>query len=157
MPDQSSVLSFLPKGIIRSLGEYLVAIIPGSFLLLAFFIAAEGAVFFIEEDLVVVSFIPVICLLPILAGAVSTLVLEKLRKKPLSFQRGALVGALSCLAGSFISALLLVLIFLFADTLPLGSYVEGILVYVALLAIIAVDTILGALGGVLVVKFVKDI
>jgi len=152
-----SKLSFIPEGIPRSIAEYIVAVIPGAILLFAFFVAAEMAMVAIGGDLLAASFLPVICVMPVLAGVVSTLLLEKLRKKPLTFQRGAMVGAAAAFTGSFVSVLMLSAVLLLAKKAPFGSMLSGIFLYVSFLAIVAVDTVLGALGGALVAKFIKDV
>lgn len=155
--EQESMLAFVPAGVGRSIAEYLAALIPGAVLLFAFFLAAEGAVIlFAGQDIMALAFLPVACIVPILSGVVSTLALEKLRKKPLTIQRGAMVGAVAALGGAFLSALLLVLVNLFVHKPPFGSFVAGWMVYVVLLVIIFMDTLLGALGGALVVKFIKE-
>jgi hypothetical protein len=156
-----SMLSFIPAGLGRSVAEYLVALIPGSVLLFVFYLAAESGVLFLgsgKSDLLAASFIPVICILPVLCGVVATLVLEKLRKKPLTLQRGATVGAAAGLAGALVSVLMLAVIaLLFSDKYPLGETVgKGILFYVVLLVVLVIETVLGALGGALVVKFIKE-
>lgn len=152
-----SLLSFIPAGIPRSIAEYLAALAPGAILLFAFFILAEVAVVFIGGEFLAVSFLPVVCIMPVLAGVVSTLVLEKLRKKTLTLQRGAMVGAAAALAGSFFSMLVLIAVYLLASKAPFGSGITGIFLYVSLLAIVAMDTVLGALGGALVAKFIKEV
>lgn len=157
-PEESeSVISFVPAGMARSFAEYIIALIPGAVLLFAFFLAAEAAMIFIGGDLLSIAFLPVICIMPILAGVVSTLVLEKLRKKPLTLQRGAMVGAAAGFGGALISALMMVLVQVFAHKAPFGTLVAGLLVYVVLALVLVIDTILGALGGALVVKFIKDV
>ena len=79
------MLSFIPAGAPRSIVEYLLAVIPGAVLLFAFFVAAAALVYFMTgNQLVTFSYLPVVCIMPILAGLVSTLVLEKLRRKPLT-------------------------------------------------------------------------
>lgn len=153
--EEESVLSFVPPGMPRSVAEYIVAVIPGALLLFIFFIGAEGAMILVNQDILSVIFLPVVCIMPILAGAVSTLVLEKLRKKPLTLQRGAVVGLAAGLVGSLVSAVALVVIQLITQKLPFGSFLSGLLVYAVLLAIIVIDAVLGALGGALVVKFIK--
>jgi len=106
--------------------------------------------------MIAVVFLPVVCIMPILSGAVSTLVLEKLRKKPLTLKRGAMVGAAAGLAGAFVAAFALVIVSLLTKQSPFGGFIKDLLVYVALLAILAIDTVLGALGGAAVVKFIKQ-
>jgi len=147
------MFSFIPAGMARSIVEYLISAIPGAILLFAFFLAAEIATIFLNAEL---SFIPVICAVPILAGVISTLVLEKVRNKPLNFKRGALVGAAAGLFGVLASALMIVLLILLKPQIPpFGSLLNGWIVYVALLLTIFMDTVLGALGGAVVVKFIK--
>ena len=157
--EQESMLAFVPAGIGRSIAEYFVALIPGAVLLLAFFLAAEGAVIvFAGQDIMAIAFLPVACIVPILSGVVSTLALEKIRRKPLTIQRGAMVGAAAALIGAFLSAILLVLVSVFTSyKAPFGSLVgSGLMVYAVLLVIIFMDMVLGALGGALVVKFIKE-
>ncbi|HIH19052.1 TPA: hypothetical protein HA225_03670 [Candidatus Micrarchaeota archaeon] len=157
--EEESMLSFVPKGMPRSIAEYLAALLPGSILLFAFFVAAEVAVIFLGEgngNLLALSFLPVICIMPILSGVVSTLVLEKVRNKQLSVKRGAMVGAAAGFVGAFVSVILLSAVALFADKYAFGSALTGVFFYVALLPIIAVETVLGALGGAAVVKVIKE-
>lgn len=155
-PEDFSMLSFVPSGMARSVAEYLVAALPGAILLFAFFVAAEAAVF-VGPNLNI-AFLPVTCIVPLLSGVVSTLVLEKLRKKPLTFQRGALIGAAAGFVGAFTSALLLLIIsFALPAKPPMGPGITGLVLYVALLAIVAIDTVISAVGGVIVIKFLKDI
>jgi hypothetical protein len=155
---EESLLSFVPKGMPRSIAEYLCALIPGSILLFAFFVAAEVAVIFLPGgDLLSASFLPVICIMPILSGVVSTLVLEKLRKKPLIIQRGAMVGAAAGFAGALVSVTLLAVAALAFHKYAFGSFVSGLLFYLVLLVLLPVEAVLGALGGAAVVKFIKDV
>jgi hypothetical protein len=141
---------------LRSIAEYLAASLPGAALLFAFFALAEIANWVIKGGLVVVAFLPVICIMPILSGVVSTLALEKIRGKPLTLQRGAMVGAAAGLSGSLLSAVLLLALALVNVIQPFGSGITGILLAAALLAIVLMDALLGALGGALVVKFIKE-
>ena len=131
--------------------------IPGAILLLAFFVASESAVVFIGGNSMVVTFLPVICLMPILAGVVSALVLEKIRSKPITFKRGALVGAAAGMLGAILASLLILTVFLVGKK-PFGTMIDSlVLVLAANAAIILVDTVLAALGGALAAKFIKDI
>jgi len=152
-----SFFSFVPAGILRSIAEYVAAALPGSILLFAFFLAAEALVLFLPGgDLVSASFIPVICIMPLLAGVISTLALEKIRSKPLSVGRGALVGAAAGFAGGAVSAIMLAAIALVFSKYAFGSGISGILFYLMLLAVIFIQVLLGALGGALVVHFIKE-
>ena len=156
--EDESLLSFIPKGMPRSIAEYLAALLPGSILLFSFFLAAEVAVVFLPGgDLLAAAFLPVICIMPLLCGVVSALVLEKLRKKPLTIQRGAMVGAAAGLIGALVSVILLAVVALVFKKYAFGTALVGILFYLVLLVVLAIETILGALGGAALVKFIKDV
>jgi hypothetical protein len=133
--------------------EHLLAALVGALLLFLFFMASEIAVLFMASDLMPVTFVPVICLLPVLAGALAAIVFEKLRKAPMGIKRGAAVGALAGFCGSLLSMLVLSLLALLGKQ-PLGAaFSSPIMVIAVLLISVALDTVLAALGGALVVKF----
>jgi len=148
------MLSFIPEGMLRSIVEYLVALIPGSALLFAFFIAAQLMVIMLGDALAVSYFLAA-CIMPVLAGVVSTLVLERLRKKPLTMQRGAMVGAAAGIFGAAVSSFALIAVSVLAKKAIFGTMLSGLLAYAVLAVIVLIDAILGALGGVAVVKFLK--
>jgi hypothetical protein len=149
-------LSFIPAGVPRSIAEYVISAIPGALLLFGFFLASESAVVFLGGNTMAVTFLPVICLMPLLSGAISSLVLEKIRSKLITYQRGALVGAFSGFVGSLVSVLLLMAVFLLGKK-PFGTVLDSTpLVVAALFIIIAMDTLLAALGGAIAVRFLKD-
>ena len=148
------MLSFLPAGKIRNIAEHIIAAIVGALLLFLFFMASELAVLFMPDTpLMPITFIPVICLLPVLAGALATIVFEKLRKAPMGIKRGALVGALAGFFGSFVSSMLLLTLAILNKN-PLGEALSSTLMVVLVLFVtIGLDTLLAAIGGALVVKF----
>ena len=151
------MLSFIPAGMPRSIAEYAVAAIAGAVLLFAFFLLAEMASLLFKSDIIAIVFLPVICIMPIISGAISTLLLEKLRSKPLTLQRGAMVGAASGLAGAAVSAAMLFTLDMLAKIHPFGAGITGIVLLAALAPVVLVGIVEGALGGALVVKFVKEI
>ena len=150
------MLSFIPAGKIRSIAEHLVAAIAGGLLLFLFFMASEAVVLFMADTpLMPLTFVPVICLLPVLAGALAVIVFEKLRKAPMGIKRGAAVGALAGFFGSASSMLILSILALVGKQ-PLGSALSSPVMAIAVLLIsVAIDTVLAALGGALVVKFTE--
>lgn len=157
-PQDQSMLSFIPAGMARSIAEYLVAAAAGAIPLFAFFALAQVTrAVFQTIDLIGLAFVPVICIMPIIAGAVGALVLEKLRSKPLTMQRGAMVGAAAGLAGSFVSIVMLAAASVLLGTSPFGFGIVGLVLYALLVAVVGIDLVLGALGGALVVKFVKEV
>ena len=151
------MLSFLPAGRIRSVAEHLVAAKVGGLLLFLFFMASELAVLFMSDTpLMSITFVPVICLLPVLAGALAAIVFEKLRKVQPGIKRGAAVGTLAGFCGSMMSAIILSILALLGKQ-PLGSSLSSPVMAIAVLLIsVVIDTILAALGGALVVKFTSE-
>ena len=136
------------------MAEHLVAAFVGALLLFLFFMASEAAVLFMADTpLMPITFVPVICLLPILAGALAVIVFEKLRKASMGIKRGALVGALAGFIGSFVSSVPLIVLAILNKN-PMGEMLSSTLMVVAVLVItIGLDTLLAAIGGALVVKF----
>jgi len=100
-----------------------------------------------------IIFVPVICLLPLLAGALAVIVFEKLRMAPMGIKRGALIGALAGFFGASVSSVP-ILVLAIMNMNPLGEMLASTLMVVLVLFItIGLDTLLAAIGGVLVVKF----
>ena len=153
---EKPILSFLPAGKIRGAAEHLVSAFAGALLLFLFFMASGSVVLFMADTpLMPLTFVPVICLMPILAGALAVIVLEKLRKAPMNIKRGALVGALAGFSGSAASMVILGVLSLLGKQ-PLGSSLSSPVMAIAVLLIsVAIDTIIAALGGALVVKFTE--
>ncbi len=150
------MLSFIPSGIARSAAEYLSASVAGALLLFAFFILAEVAMVAVKEALLAMVFVPVICIMPVLAGAASALVLEKLRRRTIFMKNGVIVGAAAGFFGALLAGFALTVVSLVTHESPFGEFVKDWLVYVVLLATLFIDMVLGALGGALVVKFIKQ-
>lgn len=150
-----SLFSFIPPGMLRSIAEYLVAFIPGAILLFAFFIAAQVAVVFMDGTFLSIVFIPVICIVPALSGVISALTLEKVRDKSLTIKRGALVGAGASFFGAVFASIAIALICYFTRKFPFG-FDSMLWLGGAFVAIVAVDAMLGGLGGALVAKFIKE-
>ncbi|MCX6771266.1 MAG: hypothetical protein NTX79_04380 [Candidatus Micrarchaeota archaeon] len=136
------------------MAEHLVAALAGALLLFLFFMASEAAVLFMKDTpLMSMTFVPVICLLPLLAGALAAIVFEKLRKASMGIKRGAAIGALAGFCGSLLSSIILLLLSVLGQQ-PLGASLASTLyVFIVLAISIVLDTVLAALGGALVVKF----
>ena len=126
-------------------------------MLFLFFMASEAAVIFMKDTpLMSITFVPVICLLPILAGALAAIVLEKLRKSSPGIKPGALVGGLAGFFGSMVSSFILLLLSLLGKA-PFGDALSSLIAVAAVLfTSVCLDTLLAALGGALVVKFTSD-
>jgi len=148
-----SLLSFVPPGIARSIAEYGLAAIAGAVLLFAFFMLAEIASVIFKSEIISMVFLPVICVMPVISGAVSALLLEKIRNRSASLKSGALVGMVSGLVGAAIFSLVLFGLELLAQLHPFGNFFAGAIILAALVPIMLIDGVLGALGGALVAKF----
>jgi hypothetical protein len=154
---EKPTLSFISHDKIRKVAEFIIAAKVGALLLFLFFMASELAVFFMKDTpFMAVTFVPVICLLPLLAGALAAIVLEKLRKAQPSIKAGAFVGFLAGFCGSLFSSFILAVLSVL-NMKPFGDSLSSQLIVFAILMItIGIDTVLGALGGALVVKFTSD-
>ena len=133
-----------------------MAAFVGALLLFLFFMASEVVVLFmVDTPLMPIMFVPVICLLPVLAGALAVIVFEKLRQAPMGIKRGAPVGALAGFFGSASSMVILSILALIGKQ-PLGSALSSPVMAIAVLLIsVAIDTVLAMIGGALVVKFTE--
>ncbi|MFA6907776.1 MAG: hypothetical protein WC263_03025 [Candidatus Micrarchaeia archaeon] len=148
------MLSFLPAGRARGAAEHLIAAIVGALLIFIFFMVSEAAVQLMKDTpLMSITFVPVICLLPVLAGALAVIVFERLRRSQPGMKRGALVGGLAGFFGASASAVPLIALAVLNKN-PLGDMLSSsLLVVLVMLATICLDTLLAAAGGAIVVKF----
>lgn len=159
---KASAFSFIPEGLPRSIAEYLASALVGAILLFAFYVASESTLIFTGEDMMAFTFLPVVCLMPVLAGAVASLVLERIRQKEITLRKGALVGAASGLISAAFSTVLFLLLFLVSSQASAklkpfdGSIADPLIMLLALLASAAFDIALAAAGGALAAKFIRE-
>ena len=151
------MLSFIPAGILRSIAEYLLAVIPGAALLFFFFVAAEILVFVLPgNDWKSISFVPVICIMAPIAGTVSTLLMEKIRPKPITLAKGAAIGAASGFIGSLASVAMLATTALLFKKFAFGQAISGAWFYLALAVVVLIESILGLLGGAITAHLISN-
>ncbi|MEM4348422.1 MAG: hypothetical protein QXN37_02530 [Candidatus Anstonellaceae archaeon] len=153
-----SMLSFIPAGMLRKIAEYLVASIVGAILLAGFFAISELSVLlFPKYDLISLVFVPIVCAMPLVAGAIAALALEKIKKRPITLKQAAAAGALAGFLGSSFSALLLIVSWvLFPKVAPFGAGISTLLSFLLLPLVVFIDTLLAAIGAVIVAKFISQ-
>ncbi|VVB56958.1 Uncharacterised protein [uncultured archaeon] len=152
------MLGFLPAGIVRTIGEVVVTSIPGAILQFFFIVAAAGLNIWgpggsSGGGLYALVYLPVVCLLPLVVGTVSTLVYERVRGTHTAHLKGSVLSsAMSGFLGSLVGALVIVITGLGLKNHPLGTAIDGPLPLVGVsLLIVAVSTVLAALGALVVV------
>lgn len=162
-PVSKSWLRFLPAGLMRDAGEILLAAIPG-IILLTLLILAVGLLNIFQSggtnptDWFAPVYIPVVCLLPLVVGIISSLLLERVRGvDTLSLKRSALTAAFSGLVGSVLGLLLLVISGLISPSLkPFGRSLSDPLIEIAILFLVAlISTVLSAIGSIVLVIFLS--
>ncbi|MCX8197469.1 MAG: hypothetical protein N3G80_04110 [Candidatus Micrarchaeota archaeon] len=155
-PAEQSLLSFIPQGLPRTAAEYLVSGAIGGLVYFGFFILVLGLLFFIKDNNMALIFLPLTCVIPPLTGALSALVFERVRNRPLSLKSAAAVGAIAGLLGSSISSLVALLASFFAPPNSVFSLLQPLLLFVALAVLAVVDSILAALGAAVVAHITKS-
>ena len=151
------MLRFLPGGLVRTISEVLVTSIPGAILQFFFIVAAAGlniwsAISNPGDGPYALVYLPVVCLLPIVVGTVSTLVYERVRGMHAMHLKGSVVSsAMSGFLGSFMGALVIIIAGVAMKVEPLGTSINGPVAVIGVsLLIIAFSTIFAALGAMIV-------
>ncbi len=151
------VLSFLPAGLVRTLAEVLVTSIPGAILQFFFIIAAAGLNIWSSsgtssDGMYALVYLPVVCLLPLVVGTVSTLVYERVRgMHGLHLKGSVLSSAMAGMLGSIFGALVIIIAGLAMNVHPLGSAVKDPIILVGIsILIIVISTVLSGLGALIV-------
>lgn len=152
------MLAFLPAGLVRTVGEVMVTSIPGAILQFFFIVAAAGLNIWSASNasgggLYALVYLPVVCLLPLVVGTVSTLVYERVRGTHGAHVKGSVVSsAMSGFLGSLVGALAIVVSGLALQVQPLGASISGPVETAGVsLLIIAMSTILAGLGALIAV------
>lgn len=154
---QKPVLSFLGNPMLIRIAEYAISTFSGAFLLFMFFMLSEASVFFIKDSpYIAITFVPTICLLPLLSGALAVVILEWLRKQQVDVKHGIILGLASGFAGSSMAFAVLGLLSLL-NVKVFGGFVSSPIISIGLLAAsIVISTFLGALGGAITAKFISE-
>lgn len=161
-PANSGFFSFIPHPLAKKAVEIIASAIPGA-LILFIFIAGTSALNIFsyassKNDVFAATYIPVVCLLPLVVGVIGPLVLERVRGETRLFMKSSvLVSFLSGFFGSLISALALVISSLLsADFKPFGDFVSDPLTIAgAAILLVIISSILSTIGGALIVAFLN--
>ena len=154
-----SLLSFLPNGPVRLLGEFIVSAIPGALLQFIFIVAAAGLNIWMSDpsraapttaNLYAAVYLPVACLLPLVVGAISALMLERIRgASSLHAKSGMITAALAGFVGALVGALTIISAGML-NSKPFGTGLDSTTYLIVLpLIMIIICTIMSAIGAAL--------
>lgn len=149
------LLSFLPAGPARGFGEIIVSAIPGGALQFIFIVSAAALNIWgaqsMGNELYAAVYLPVVCLLPLVVGAISALVLERVQgTSTLNVKGGMLAAALAGLVGALVGAIVIMATGLLKVGKPLGASFNDVTYLVALpLVMAAVAMVMAAIGAAL--------
>ncbi len=152
------LLWFLHRGALRSALEIALSALPGAAIISVFLLAVGGLTINFNTNGFAASYIPVVCLLPVVLGIISPLILERIKgEEHVSLKSGILSAALSGFAGSA-GGVLILLIFgmLNSSARPFGPSVVGLPYQLALeFFVVLLSTALSAAGGAILVVFIQ--
>jgi len=151
---------FLPFGPLRDAAEIALASLPGAAMLILFILVVGALTINFNTNGFAASYIPVVCLLPLVVGIVTPLVLERIRgEHRISLRRAILCSCSSGLFGSFFASAALILLGVLNPTFkPFGPSVSGLLPLVFLFVlIVGISTALSAAGGAILVIFIQKV
>ncbi len=154
------LFGFIQNLILRKIIEVLFSSIPGAIIFFVFIIATgilnilstSGT----ENNIFALTYIPVVCVLPIVIGVIGPLILEKVRSNPtLSLRASVLVSFISAFVGSFFGAFALAITGVVSEGFsPFGGLLEPVLgapgLLLAMVLIVFISTILSTIGGALI-------
>ncbi len=157
------LLMFLPAGPARSVGEIVVSAIPGGILQFIFIVLAAGLNIWGAQsngnELYAAVYLPVVCLLPLVVGAISALVLERVRGlSMLQVKGGMIAAAVAGLVGSLLGAIVIIAtgMLKIAGGKPLGASFTDVTYLVALPIVMAfVAMVMAAIGAALATVIVS--
>ncbi|PIT84053.1 hypothetical protein COU37_05345 [Candidatus Micrarchaeota archaeon CG10_big_fil_rev_8_21_14_0_10_45_29] len=159
---QKGLFKFVKHPMLRKALEVLFSSIPGAVVLFVFLLGTGVLNIYSNlsetNDVFAASYIPIICLLPVVVGIVGPLILEKVRDETRLSMRGSiLVSFLSALLGSGISSLVLVITGIASPEFkPFGGAILDNLgqlpgLGAAFLVLVVACTILSIIGGAIIV------
>lgn len=158
----AGIFKFIQNKMLRSIVEVVVSAIPGGAIFL-FFVLGTGFINIYTNidkanNIFAATYIPVICVLPLVIGILGPLILERVRQTPtMSLRASIAVSFLSAFAGSFLGAVALLIAGVAdAGLKPFGSMIPGFAGLVGgFIVLVAVSTLLSTIGGALIVILLK--
>ncbi|MFA5107983.1 MAG: hypothetical protein WC492_00405 [Candidatus Micrarchaeia archaeon] len=158
------VFKFISNSTLRKSVEVLVSAIPGAVVLFLFILGTGILNIYTNlaaaNEIFAATYLPVICLLPLVIGVIGPLILEKVRNATeLSLRASVLTAFLSGFFGSFFGGLTLIIAG-FAEFKPFGGILSDVLpgagrMLFASFLLVIISTVLSTLGGALIVILLK--
>ncbi len=155
------LLTFLPAGPVRTIGEIVLSAIPGGALQFIFIVLAAGLNIWGAQssgnEMYAAVYLPLVCLLPLVVGAISALMLERVRgTTTLQVRGGVIAAALAGLVGAMLGALVIIATGMLKVGKPLGASFNDITYLVALpLVMVFVTMVMAAIGAALTTVIVS--
>ena len=148
--------SFIDNIMENEYAQIFVSAVPGAVLLCVALVVASILNIFVTISWASLVFFPIVCVFPLLAGIVATVLLRKVMKGEVDVAHCAGTGALSGFLGALGGALALLALILLKKQ-ALGGMVSGtIFQVIALTVIVIMSTILAALSaGALAMFFAR--
>lgn len=152
------MLSFIPAGVPRKIAEVLVAAVPGALLQFVFIVSAAGLNIWStgsnpNEGTYALVYLPVVCLLPAVVGAISTLMYERVQGAQSAHVKGSmLTAAWAALIGTLLGAVVIIISSMAVKgAKPMGAWMTDPVMIIGLsLAMVVVSTVLAAVGAAIV-------
>ena len=161
MAESGGIFKFIPHPLLKRAVEILFSSIPGAAIFFVFIIATGMLNIFSSSagpnNIFAATYLPVVCILPIVVGVIGPLILEKVRSaQSLSLHGSVLVSFISAFTGSFFGALALLITGLVGSNFkPFGGIFEPVLgppgMFVGFLLIVIISTVLSTIGGAIIV------
>ena len=156
------LFKFIQNSRLKKVVEVLFSSIPGAVVFFVFIIGTGILNIFSSSagpnNIFAATYLPVVCILPIVIGVIGPLILEKVRESSsLSLRASVLVSFISALFGSFLGALVLMITGLVGEGFkPFGGVFDSVLggapgLVAAFLIIVAISTVLSTIGGAIIV------
>ncbi|MFH1306312.1 MAG: hypothetical protein ABIH83_01485 [Candidatus Micrarchaeota archaeon] len=155
------LFKFISNNLLRAVIEVIFSSIPGAAIFFIFILGTGILNIYTNiggaNNVFAATYLPVICVLPIVIGIIGSLILEKVRDDArLSLRASVLVSFVSALAGSFLGTIVLVISGLMGGFMPFGAILPGLTGLVgAFIVLVAASTLLSTIGGALIVVLLK--
>ncbi|MFH0927825.1 MAG: hypothetical protein V1822_04570 [Candidatus Micrarchaeota archaeon] len=157
----TGIFKFIANSTLRKMVEVVFSSLPGTVIFFVFIIGTGLLNIFSSQagpnNIFAATYLPVVCILPIIIGVIGPLVLERVRSSSsLSLRGSVLVSFISAFIGSFLGSLVLLISGIVSDSFkPFGGIFEPVLgtpgLFVGFLLIVGISTILSTVGGAVIV------
>jgi hypothetical protein len=140
--------SFLDKLMENEYAQIFVSATPGAILLCVAIVVAAVLNLFVASSYTSLVFVPILCIMPLLSGAIATLLLRRVSKEDGGdIAHCAGTGALSGFIGATGGAIILIVLILLKKQPLGGMFSSTILEVIALALILIMSAVLSALAA----------